>query len=110
MKFTICALVLACASTIAHAETAEDRCRNLSEYAASVAELRDEGTRLKDVLEVVEERAARRMVDAYNRTAKLVYQNSDLTPAEVRAGMLEGCMSTVKAEKARRAGAVKTSF
>jgi hypothetical protein len=108
IKMFIAALALAC--TAAHADTPEDRCENLAVFAQGVAEVRDGGESLANVLQVVSERSGRGMVDAYKRVAVLVYRNGDLTPAEVRVGMLEGCLETVNAEKARRAGALKTSF
>lgn len=110
MKITLSALVLALACTAAHAETPEDRCEHVAAYAQSVAEVRDQGMRLREVLEIVDERAADNMVDAYKIAAKIVYKNANASPAEVHAGILAGCLNAVKAEKARRAGALKTSF
>ena len=110
MKFILSALALSMACTTAIAQTPEDRCENIADYAKGVAELRDQGVRLRDVLEIVEERASSHMADVYKRAAKIVYQNSGASPDEVHDGMLEGCLSTVTAEKASRAGALKTAF
>jgi len=42
------------------------------------------------------------ILDAYNIAAGMAYKHSDMAPAEVREGLLTGCMSAVNAEVARR--------
>lgn len=110
MKKLIIALALLSAATLARAETPEDRCQNLAEFAQGVAELRDSGTRLSEVLEVVKERAGHGMVDAYTIAAKMAYRFGEMTPVQVHNGLLAGCLETVRAERIKMGSALKTAF
>lgn len=110
MKKMIIALAFTCAATLAHAETPEQRCESLADFAQGVAELRDDGVRLREVLEVVEERASHGMVDAYSNAAKIVYRYGAMSPGEVRDGMLNGCLETVRAERIKRGSVLKSSL
>jgi hypothetical protein len=109
MKILI-ALAIASVATLTHAETPEDRCENLAVFAQGVAEVRDSGTRLSEVLEIVKERAGNGMVDAYTIAAKMAYRFGHLSPIEVREGLLAGCLETVRAERIKRGSSLKTAF
>jgi hypothetical protein len=106
---------LAIAATIWNASTAEanqadavrataaERCRMLADYAQDVAEMRDLGFRLSDVKEINAEKYQNNILDAHNMAAEMTYQHGDLPPAQVREGLLSGCMTAVNQEASRRA-------
>ncbi len=97
MKMIIAAFALLAAAQ-AMAETPQDRCHNLAEYAHDVAMLRDQGVRLAEVKQLNHERATPYMAGVYDKAAEMVYR-SDLHPAGVQIGMLQGCMETVNSAK-----------
>lgn len=82
--------------------TAAQRCVQLADYAADVAEMRDLGFRLKEIKEINAEQYSNNILDARNMTAEIAYKHADLPPKEVRAGLLTGCMAAVNEEAARR--------
>jgi hypothetical protein len=82
--------------------TAAQRCVMLADYAQDVAEMRDLGMPLKEIKEHNAERYANNILDAYNIAAGMAYKHSELAPAQVREGLLTGCMHTVNAEAERR--------
>lgn len=92
------ALILAATlvATAAQAETAQDRCANVAQYAQAVAKMRDEGVRLKEVQEITEERAGRGYIKAYTMAADMVYKNSAIPPEGVHKAILQGCLAGIK--------------
>lgn len=98
MKHIIIAGIALLAAAQAVAETPEDRCHDLAEYAHDVAMLRDQGVRLAEIKELNHERATAYMAGVYDKAAEMVYR-SDLDPAGVQIGMLNGCMETVNSAK-----------
>jgi hypothetical protein len=92
---TLLLIALAIAPIAAQAETPADRCEILADYAQGVAKLRDEGVRLSAVKEITAERADGVMLDAFNKAAAMAYRYDDMTPAQVRKGLLTGCLETV---------------
>lgn len=82
--------------------TASQRCVQLADYAADVAEMRDLGMSLADIKEINGERFRNNVLDAHNMAAEMTYQHGDLPPRQVRAGLLSGCMAAVNEEAARR--------
>lgn len=97
MKIIFAAFALLTAAP-ALAETPEDRCHDLAEYAHDVAMLRDQGVRLAEIKQLNQERATAYMAGVYDKAAEMVYR-SDLHPAGVQIGMLNGCMETVNSAK-----------
>lgn len=93
MKIILTALAMLAAAPVL-AETPEDRCHDLAEYAHDVAMLRDRGVPLKQIKELNHERATAYRAGVYDKAAEMVYR-SGLHPAGVKVGMLQGCMETV---------------
>lgn len=82
--------------------TAAQRCVQLADYAADVAEMRDLGFRLAEIKEINGERYKNNVLEAHNMAAAMTYQHAELAPKEVRAGLLTGCMASVNEESVRR--------
>lgn len=76
--------------------TPEQRCEFLAQYASDVAYSRDLGVRIKDVKEINAEKYRNVILDAHNQVAEMTYRHSDLSPEQMQAGILSGCMETVK--------------
>lgn len=113
--FLAIAFPIAIAATVMNAATAEasqadavkataaQRCVQLADYAADVAEMRDLGMRLAEIKEINAEQYSNNILDARNMAAELAYKHAELAPKQVRAGLLSGCMSAVNEEATRRA-------
>lgn len=97
-----CSAPLLASQADAVKSTAAQRCVQLADYAADVAEMRDLGFRLAEIKEINAEKYRNNILDAYNRAAEMTYQHGDLAPREVRAGLLTGCMAAVNEEAVRR--------
>lgn len=93
MKLEI-ALLAMLAAAQAMAATPSEKCQDLAQYAQLVAELRDQGVRLKKINEITREKVSGIMADVYERAAGMVYR-SDLKPKQVHEAMLSGCLESV---------------
>lgn len=80
-------------------ETPADRCQNIADYSRAVAKMRDDGASLETIKAINHERAGAGYVDAYDLAASMTYKHANLSPEEVRAGMLKGCMDVVNNHK-----------
>lgn len=82
--------------------TAAQRCTQLADYAADVAEMRDIGMSLAEIKEINAERYRNNILEAHNMAAEMTYKHAELAPREVRNGLLTGCMAAVNEEAVRR--------
>lgn len=114
LLFLAIACPVAIAATVMNAATAEasqadavnataaQRCVQLADYAADVAEMRDLGFRLAEIKEINAEKFANNILEAHNMAAGMAYKHAELSPKQVRAGLLTGCMASVNEEAVRR--------
>ena len=84
-KIALIFIAMAAAPAMAD-ESSTDRCHKEGILAALIAEKRDEGIPLTDMLEIANDSAA-----GFTDVVLAIYQNRDITPSELYTGVKDGC-------------------